>query len=242
MANSFFQFKQFTIHQDRCAMKVTTDGCLFGAWIAREILTTHPVPQNMLDIGTGTGLLTLMVAQKHSPLIIDAVEIDKQAYLQALDNIRKSEFPNKIYLANEDILAFSTERKYDLITCNPPFYEKEIRSDSAQKNIAHHGDGLQLEELLRWIKGRLTANSNFYLLLPFKRNKEIELLFKKSQLHIKKKVLVRQSVNHDHFRIMLSGALYNDSPLIETEMAIKDEKGNYTTEFSKLLKDYYLHL
>lgn len=242
MSNSYFQFKQFVIHQDRCAMKVTTDGCLFGAWAAREIKALSHTTRNMLDIGTGTGLLTLMVVQKNPQLIIDAIEIDKAAFLQAKENISGSPFKNKIYLKHADILSNPYERKYDVLISNPPFYEKELASSDKSKNIAHHDESLTLEQLLPVIKNRLLADSRFYLLLPYKRKTEIEQLLKKNNLSFSKIVSVRQSPKHGHFRLLIEGRLYEDFEPETSELTIRAEDDQYTAEFTRLLKDYYLHL
>ena len=223
-------------------MKVTTDACLFGAWVAREVKARNHEIRNMLDIGTGTGLLTLMVAQKKPDLIIDAIEIDRAAYSQAKENILASEFKNKIYLQHGDILNDTSQRKYDVIISNPPFYENELKSANNKKNIAHHDDGLPLEKLLPVIKPRLLATSKFYLLLPYKRKNEIEALFKKNNLFFTKIISVRQSVNHDHFRLMIEGSLYDDYKSEENEISIRDNEDQYTPDFIKLLQDYYLHL
>ena len=167
-------------------MKVTTDACLFGAWAAREILgwqsvitPQEPGKRNMLDIGTGTGLLTLMIAQKNPHLIIDSFEIDENAYVQAKENILASSFKNKFYIRHTDILKEPSLREYDIVISNPPFYENELKSGNKLKNIAHHDEGLPLEELLPVIKNCLHSTSKFYLLLPFKRKKEIEMLLDK---------------------------------------------------------------
>ena len=128
MSNSYFQFKQFIIHQDRCAMKVTTDACLFGAWVAEEDKSEKIITKNVLDIGTGTGLLSLMYAQKNSLANIDAIEIDEDAYIQAKENVAASPFAERINIIHDDIKRFTFSKKYDCIISNPPFYEKEIRS------------------------------------------------------------------------------------------------------------------
>jgi tRNA1Val (adenine37-N6)-methyltransferase len=223
-------------------MKVTTDACLFGAWVAREVKSKSHEVRNMLDIGLGTGLLTLMVAQKNPHLIVDGIEIDKNAFEQAKENIINAAFNNKIYLFNEDINHTTQARKYDIIISNPPFYENELKSGNNQKNIAHHDKGLLAEDLLPIIKGKLLANGQFYLLLPYKRKKEIEFLFEKNNLFFTKKLSVRQSVNHDYFRLMAAGSLFNDFIAEEDEISIRNEAGDYTPEFITLLKDYYLYL
>src|SRR5262249_33933395 len=134
MPNSYFQFKEFTVYQERCVMKVTTDACVFGAWVAQDVTDV----QNVLDIGTGTGLLPLMLAQRHPSITIDAIEIDKESFEQAKENVAISPFAEHIQVINDDAKAFSSWKKYDLVISNPPFYEKELASSDHKKNIAHH--------------------------------------------------------------------------------------------------------
>ena len=250
MANSYFQFRQFTIHQDKCAMKVTTDACLFGAWVAEEVRSQksevgsqHTCP-GVLDIGTGTGLLSLMIAQKNQDALILGVEVDKDAEKQANENVNDSPWKDRIEVLEGDVKHYNFPEKFDLIISNPPFYEKEIRSSSNRKNIAHHSENLTLNELLNIIRNYLTPNGSFFLLLPFKRNEEIKRLFRDHQLHIVEMTFVRQSVNHDFFRIMVKGknSVKGNEETAFNEMSIWDEKQQYTAEFIRLLKDYYLHL
>jgi tRNA1Val (adenine37-N6)-methyltransferase len=245
MSNSFFQFKQFTIQQDRCAMKVTTDGCLFGAWCAREIRRMQKKIEYVLDIGAGTGLLSLMIAQQCSAKI-DAIELDKEAYEQAKQNMATSPWHKNLFVIQGDAkyMAIALAKNYDVIVSNPPFYENELEPGNTKKNIAHHSGGLLLDDLLTIINDAIAPEGQFYLLLPFKRNNEIESLLKKRDLTISRKVLVRQSTKHDFFRIMLSARIGNTGkgdPITE-ELSIRDEQQNYTPEFAQLLKDYYLYL
>src|SRR5689334_19640143 len=137
MPNPYFRFKQFTVFHDRCAMKVTTDACLFGAWCAQEIQCLQPVPRHLLDIGTGTGLLCLLIEQKNE-LPIEAVEIDPDAAQQARENVAASPWKHKIQIHHADILSCHPEQEFDCIVSNPPFYENELASQQDQKNLAHH--------------------------------------------------------------------------------------------------------
>ena len=243
MANSYFQFKQFTIQQDRCAMKVTTDACLFGAWVAEEVKSQKLKVKNGLDIGTGTGLLALMVTQKNPEMKIDAIEIDKDAAEQAKINVESSPWKRQINIIQDDVKEFSFEKEFDLIISNPPFYENEIRSATDSKNVAHHSKNLTLKELLMIIKDYLMKTGSFFLLLPYKRNEEIKKLFKDHELNISKILFVRQSVKHDYFRIFVKGNLNAEKKETEfDEMSIWDDSQQYTKEFKQLLKDYYLHL
>ena len=224
-------------------MKVTTDACLFGAWTAGEVESEMLKVKSVLDIGTGTGLLSLMLAQKNPGARIVAIEIDKDATAQARDNFDASPWKDRVAVIDGDVTHHTFPGKFDLLISNPPFYEKELRSGTERKNIAYHSDNLTLQDLLQVIKTNLRADGGFFLLLPYKRNDEIKRLFKEHQLHISKLLLVRQSVKHDYFRIFLKGnlnALQNETEF--NEMSIWNENEQYTNAFVRLLKDYYLYL
>jgi tRNA1Val (adenine37-N6)-methyltransferase len=241
MPNPYFQFKQFTIHHDRCAMKVTTDACVFGAWCAEEIGNEpHEEAKNILEIGSGSGLLSLMIAQKNN-CFIDAIEIDEEAAKQAKENIFLSPWRKNVYLHHADVLNFSFNQSYNIIVSNPPFYENEIESSSKKKSLAHHGDGLKLSALFSLVKNQLAARGNFYLLLPFKRRAEAEKILRKEKLFIQKAIVILQSVKHPPFRIMIK-ASHTPMHVEEKQISIADDKQQYTLEFISLLKDYYLYL
>ena len=243
MANSYFQFKQFTIHQDRCAMKVTTDGCLFGAFVSGEVASYETKAKRVLDIGTGTGLLSLMLAQQNQ-FPVDAIEIDKDTFEQASQNAAASKWTDRVKIYHGDAKDFKFPCKYDVIISNPPFYENELKGENPKKNMAHHNESLHLGELLSIIKKNLAPGGSFYLLLPYKRNEEIKRLFTEKELAIWQVILVKQSVLHDYFRIIVKGKsdAGNQSEISIDEIAIKNESNQYTTSFINLLKDYYLHL
>lgn len=241
MPNPYFQFKQFTIHHDRCAMKVTTDACLFGAWCAKEIKNDRKeITTSLLDIGSGSGLLSLMVAQKNNGTV-EAIELDEEAAQQSIDNISSSPWRDRITVRNEDVLQFNFSHLYDVILSNPPFYENELSSTNTKKNTAHHGEGLKLSELARLIKKQLAPTGIFYLLLPYKRAQEAEKILERENLFIRKKVFVSQSTSQNPFRIMLRGG-HNNSVQQEERISITNEDRQYTKEFISLLSDYYLHL
>jgi tRNA1Val (adenine37-N6)-methyltransferase len=242
MPNPYFRFKQFTIFHDRTAMKVTTDACLFGAWSSEMIKSRPSVKRNALEIGAGTGLLSLMMAQKND-IEIDTVEIDASAAGQAGENIAASPWKERIHIHHIDILQFAGNHYYDCIFSNPPFYEFEIETESVQKNFAHHGTGLKFHELFAVISNFLQPNGIFLLLLPYKRITEIEQLLNKKQLYLLNKTLVRQSVHHQPFRLMLMGTNQKTNITVKEEtISIWNESRQYTPEFISLLKDYYLYL
>jgi tRNA1Val (adenine37-N6)-methyltransferase len=241
MANTYFQFKQFTIHQDRSAMKITTDSCLFGAWVAEEVGGLRSEVRSILDIGAGTGLLSLMLAQQVNASIT-AIEIDKDAFEQASENIAASPWQNKISIILADIKDFIPEYKYDCIISNPPFYENEWQSGDVQKNIAHHSHQLLLDDLLAIIGNLLKPGGTFYLLLPYKRHDELMKLFNQKNIFIAKKILIRQTEGHDYFRFIIKAKFEDAGETITEEISIRDTKNDYTIAFTTLLKDYYLYL
>ena len=225
-------------------MKVTTDGCLFGAWVAEKVRSLEPGVSNVLDIGTGTGLLSLMLAQKDPNLHIDAIEIDKEAAEQATENIAASPWADRIRVNHTDAKEFQSNRYYDLIISNPPFYENELKSGKSQKDVAHHSEGLQLKDLLVIIKNNLKPDGLFCLLLPYKRNAEAKILLNEAGLHITEITFVRQSTNHDFFRIMIMGktGTNEQAETMIDEISIKNDNNQYTLAFTNVLKEYYLHL
>ncbi len=249
MSNSFFQFKQFTIHLDHCAMKVCTDACIFGAIVASDspYYIHHPDPNhrhrgiNLLDIGTGTGLLSLMYAQNDPYARIDAIEIDERAAMQAKENFNASPWKKNLHIFNEDILHFNPKRKYDLIISNPPFFEGDLRSTDENKNNAKHDSSLSLQQLLEVIDRHLSPGCCFGVLLPYHRVAYFEKLAAEFNFYCTQKILIRQTPKHDPFRGILFFSK-NKTELRSTGMLIKESDGNYSNEFVELLKDYYLNL
>ena len=219
-------------------MKACTDACLFGAYIANEI-QQFPV-KNILDIGTGTSLLTLIMAQKTSAAI-DAVEIDAAAFTQAKQNIEQSNWKEKITIYNNDILKFQPNKKYDCIISNPPFFEADLKSGDEKKNFAKHDTSLTFTALLNVVNANLSSDGFFAVLLPFNRSNYFEEEAAKINFHLVKKILIKQTPKHKHFRSILIFSRKKLEPFQE-EIIIKNEDGNYTPEFIRLLKDYYLYL
>ncbi len=240
MSNNYFQFKQFIIYQDACALKVCTDACLFGATVVEFIHTNQIKIKQSLDIGTGTGLLSLMLAQKTNSQI-DAVEIDEATFLQAKSNFKSSSFAEQLEIIRTDILNFETDKKYDLIISNPPFFESDLKSANQQKNNAKHDTALTFQQLLQVVNQNLNDDGFFAVLLPFHRVDYCIAEASKSGLFVANKILVKQTPTHDFFRGIL---FFNQKESIVTssEIVIKNKTGNYTTEFTALLKDFYLHL
>ena len=234
-----FRFKQFKIEQNRCAMKVCTDACLFGAWIASKIENNQISPAHILDIGAGTGLLSLMVAQK-SDAVIDAVEIDPDAASQARENMNVSPFHDRVKLLHADIKHFSPEKKYDLIISNPPFFENQLSSPDSKKNKAMHSSDLSLTELAASIKLLLSPLGKAFILLPFERTDEFENILIEEELYINEVLNISHSPSHNFFRSCMM-ICFNQAEKEISNLSIKDDKSEYSTAFRDLLKDYYLN-
>lgn len=219
-------------------MKVTTDACLFGAYVADSIKNSKSKIQNTLDIGTGTGLLSLMLAQKSNSMI-DAVEIDEHAYLQAKENFEQSPWKERLTAFNTDVQHFNSAGKYDCIITNPPFFEDDLASPDQNKNKAKHNASLTLKQLLLAVHSNLKYNGDFFILLPYHRSDYFEKEASLAGYFLKEKLIVKQTPKHNYFRSILN-FVSTECGTSVNELTIKNADGNYTDEFTALLKDYYL--
>ncbi len=220
-------------------MKVCTDACLFGAWVAHFFEEKKITANKIMDIGCGTGLLSLMLAQKTNTTI-DAIEIDAEAYLQATENIEGTIFKNQIHTFHGPVELFAAHSKYDFIICNPPFYENQLKSDKKNRNAAMHEATLDLETLFNSIETNLSINGNIAILLPFDRMYIFEEILNKNGFFVNHKTNVKHSPSHPFFRSMIIASKTNQTS-IETEICIKNDTGQYTDDFIGFLKDFYLN-
>jgi len=234
MPNSYFRFKQFTIQQDRSVMKVCTDSCILGAWTAKRL---HEA-KRMLDIGTGTGLLPIMLAQ-NSNAIIDCIELDHDSFKQAEENIQKSPWSERIHIIEGDARHYSFQTKYDFIITNPPFYESDLHSPEQKKNKAKHEESLSLDELISAIRSCLVNDGAFSILLPFHRSEYFEKLALANGFFLQEKLTVRQTPAHTAFRSISLYVTKKPAEVILNELIIKNEEGKNSSEFAELMKDYY---
>jgi tRNA1Val (adenine37-N6)-methyltransferase len=221
-------------------MKVCTDACLLGAWTADKMQHLRKV-DNMLDIGCGTGLLSLMLAQNTNALI-DAIEIDPAAAKQAKENVSASPWANNINVINIALQEFTPNKKYDLIICNPPFFEDDLRSADENKNAAKHDTELTLDELFSFIKDHLNKNGHAAILIPFHRTDHVAALIKENELFIREILFVKQSTSHSYFRSLVLLSNEEKQPIETNELSIHDDERNYTETFKTLLGPYYLKL
>lgn len=221
-------------------MKVCTDACLLGAWTAKKINIDHKTADTILDVGTGTGLLALMLAQK-TTADIDAIELNTEAAAQAQENVESSPWADRIHVHQGDVINFEPVKKYDLVISNPPFFENDLQSAIVAKNEAMHSITLTLEDLSKVISANLKADGLASVMLPFAREEFFKIVAQSTGLYPQEILKVRQTPRHSFFRSLF--LLSKDKQeVIEEELVIKDEKANYTPEFLDLLQDYYLKL
>ena len=237
MPNTSFAFKQFLIKQDKCAMKVGTDAVLLGAWVLPN------GSKNILDIGTGTGVISLMLAQKTQAKII-AIDIDENAFEQSRQNVLESKFSNQIEVIHSSLQEFSksSTQKFDLIVTNPPFFEQSLKSSDEQRSHARHADILPFDELIDGVLLLLEPKGKFNLILPTLEALKFRLLAEKKGLNLSKLLRVKSRVDKDVEKRHLMQFEFKPSEFSENTIAIElEERHQYTEEYKELTKDYYLN-
>lgn len=236
MGNTFFKYKQFTVHQEKCAQKVCTDTSLFGALIEPNN------PNNVLDIGTGTGVLSLMIAQITEGEVT-AIEIEKDAVEQAEENFKSSDWSSRLEVIQGDIKKYQPEFKFDLIISNPPFFQNSQKSVKDSKRLARHNDSLSLKELSICVDSLLSENGDFWVILPKYEMGLLESELSNFHFQPKKKIIVKNYLEDIKISRLVICFDRKDNELDQKVLAIyKDKNRDYTDEFVKLLKPYYLYL
>ncbi len=243
MPNSFFQFKQFRIDQDRCGMKVTTDGCLLGAIVA-EFIEEQEEPKRLLDIGTGTGLLSLMVAQATTESQIDAIEIDADAFSQASLNFSTSPWSDRLFShhsAAQNFVSSISEPCFDLIISNPPFFHENSKGSDERKNLAVHNNTLPFSDLAQYIHQLLTSSGTAIIMYPEWEMHQFTRAMSQSGINPSLQYAVQDRSDSEVIRMITFFNRAQTEPLYKS-LVIKDSDGRYSKLFLALLKEYYLHL
>lgn len=236
---SKFQFKQFSVEQDRTAMKIGTDGVLLGVWTPIE-----NNPFSVLDIGTGTGIIALMLAQRSHAEQIDALEIDEDAYEQATDNFENSPWNDRLFCfhAGLDEFVEEPEDEYDLIVSNPPFYSEDYKSDNEQRDLARFQDAMPFEDLIEAAALLLSENGIFSVIIPFKEEKKFLALANEYELYPLKITRVKGTPISEIKRSLLAFSRNEMTDFAVDELIIETARHIYTPEYIALTKDFYLKM
>lgn len=229
-----FRFKQFSVSDDRSSMKVGTDGVLLGAWVA-----LNGGEQNILDIGTGSGLIALMMAQRTDNALIDGVEIEAQSAMQAEENIAASNWSDRVVVHHTDIQSFDAGRRYDLIVTNPPYFIESLLSPDAGRTTARHTTELTFAELIKATMRLIKPDGRLSLILPtaesriFDEEAEGRLsLIRRCEVYGREGLVAKRYI---------SEYALGSSPLVEERLVIEgDKRGDYTSEYRELTREFYL--
>lgn len=236
MPNPYFKFKQFTVYHDRCAMKVGTDGVLLGAWV--QVGTAERV----LDIGTGTGLIALMVAQRSDACIV-GTDIDREAVGQAKENVNASPWKERISIWQKDVMRMSREEDgcFDMIVSNPPYFIEEVRCPDGRRDVARHTGNLTFANLLTAVEGLLSEDGVFSVIIPVDAADVFVALAAEKHLYIQRKTLVHTKPGAAPKRVLL--ALSRKICAYDTKhLVVELERHVYSKDYIDLTKDFYLNM
>lgn len=230
-----FQFKKFSIIQDKSAMKVGTDGVLLGAWapLSKE--------QSILDIGTGTGLIALMMAQRSSEAVIDALEVDKDACEEAFFNFKSSDWSNRLKLYSLSLKEYSSFKKYDVIISNPPYFTDTFKSEKTKRTLARHVDGLSFKDLLSCSSSLVSDQGTCSYIIPYKEESSFVMLAETLNLFLVKRTRVKGRVDLEYKRSLLCFSK-TKGKCIDNDLVIEIDRHIYTKEYIELTQPFYLKM
>ncbi|CAM1351861.1 tRNA1(Val) (adenine(37)-N6)-methyltransferase [Tenacibaculum insulae] len=236
-----FQFKEFVVHQDKTAMKIGTDAVLLGAWCS---LTAYP--DSILDIGAGTGVISLMLAQRSDAMTVDAVEIDANAYEQTVENFELSDWGDRLFCYNASFTDFADEmaeeeEQYDVIISNPPFYTDNFESENEARNKARFTSSLSFDELINGVAKILSENGLFSVIIPFKEEVNFIELANAANLFLNKVCRVQGNEKSEVKRSLLTFS-FHQKEIEEELLVIEKERHQYTDAYINLTKDFYLKM
>ena len=251
-----FQFKQFTIHQDRTAMKVGTDGVLLGAWAP-----ISPNTHRVLDIGTGTGLIALMLAQRLTQckistnksvindceLNIDAIDIDQTSIEQATENVKNSPFASYITTLHTSFQNHNSKKKYDAIVCNPPYFVSSLKCPDSQRTQARHTDSLSFDELLLHSARLLNENGSLSVILPVTEGNQLISIASEYNFTLTQLVDVLPTPTSSPKRLLMHFIKQNANNKIidniqHSQLTIEISRHQYTPEYIALTRNFYLKM
>jgi tRNA1Val (adenine37-N6)-methyltransferase len=237
MPGHTFVFKKFTVFQHDSAHKVGTDAVLIGSWAQVE------KARSILDIGTGTGIIALMMAQK-SHAVIDAIDIEQSSFRQACENVKHSVWEKRIHVHRVSLQDYVKQcgKKFDIIITNPPYFVDSFKAPDEERSHARHNDTLPFADLIEGVKNLLEPNGRFYIILPTKEAGDLKHLAEKKGLHLLKRMRVKTKLSNDTEKRQMMQFSFNAAPLLDLTMSIeKDVHHDYTDEYKQLTGDFYLH-
>lgn len=238
MSGKPFHFKEFSIQQDQCAMKVGTDGVLLGAWVKVADDT-----ESILDIGTGTGLIALQMAQRTGAETIDAIEIENKAFEQAVENFENNSWADRLYCYHTSLQEFAEEieEPYDLIVSNPPYFNDTFKELDKERALARHTNKLSYKELLSATNQLLSPQGSCAFIIPFKEESDFLSLASSEKLFPVRITRVR---GHEQSGIKRSLLQFTRHPntVFSDEIIIETSRHVYTQEYIALVKDFYLNM
>lgn len=231
LSNSFFHFKQFSIQSQTKGLKVTTDACLLGR------MAVHTQARHILDIGTGTGVVALMLAQANPEATITAIEIQNSVYEEAILNVQSSPFAHRIQLIHNDFLKVEPVT-YDLIVCNPPYFSEHLSGKNPEKNVAMHNTTLNHEQLFAQVRLCMHEASKFYLILPSEISASRIEMAKGMGMYATSITEIEKKKDIPYRRIICFSL--KDEPLSRSKLILQTDEGRQTDKFKELMQDYYL--
>lgn len=237
MPNNWFRFKQFTIEQEHTAMKVGTDGVLLGAW------TSVPEPgSRVLDVGCGTGLIALMIAQRTRNVKVDALEIDPASASQAKENFLNSPWKDRISCMHTSFQDYASRcnKLYDLIICNPPFFSSSSKTASKEKNLARHDNSLSLKDLIKGSVALIKKEGLISLILPLHKEAQALDLFEEYHLHCQRLTRVKPAPGKPAHRILLECSFIQGEQIEESLIIETETRHIYSDKFKALVDAFYL--
>lgn len=238
MANPYFRFKKFTVYHDKCAMKVGTDAVLLGAWADTSFC------RNILDIGTGTGIIALMLAQR-SQATVEAIDIDKEACVQATENAAASPYTERIKVVHAscaDFAASNQQKRYDLIVSNPPYFINSLKCPDNKRTMARHTDTLLLSDLIREAQTLLSPSGRIALVLPYERLEEVKALASANHLYICRQTDVIPTPGAAPKRLLVELSATEENIKNRDTLTIEEARHQYTPEYIALTKEFYLKM
>ena len=235
MSNSYFQFKQFTIEQSDCAMKVGTDGCLLGGWFNCRN------SERILDIGCGTGLISIMAAQRCNAHIT-GVEIDNKAALQARINADNSPWGERIEIINGDLLEYTTENRFDTIVSNPPYFVNSLKCDDNSRTLARHSDSLDCNAFFRKCTELLNDNGSVSIVIPCDIMNEWKSAAAEQNLYPTRITFIKTTPKKAPKRVLIEFGFNSAESAEEKILILETSPGEYSDDAKAILSDFYLKL